>query len=131
MFRPALLLVCSTVLFPASGALAHHSLAPYAMAEVKSVEGTVKNFDWSNPHVKIGLLVPDGRGGASEWEFEGGSVGRLTNGGFTKDVVATGDKITVMYNPRRDHTIGGFFVAVKTADGTMYSTDRFRNQSAR
>ena len=111
-------------------AYAHHSLSPYAMEEQRSVEGTVKTFDWSNPHVRINLLVPDANGGAKQWEFEGGSPGRLTSGGFTKDVISAGDKITVAYNPRRDHSIGGFFVAV-TTNGKTYSTDRFRAPSGK
>ena len=114
----------------APAAHAHHSLSPYAMAELRNIEGTVKSFDWSNPHVRINLMVPDANGGASQWEFEGGSPGRLTSGGFTKDVISPGDKITVAYNPRRDHTTGGFFIAV-TANGKTYATDRFRAFSPR
>ena len=114
----------------APAARAHHSLSPYAMAELRSVEGTVKSFDWSNPHVRINLMVPDANGGANQWEFEGGSPGRLTSGGFTKELISPGDKITVAYNPRRDHTIGGFFVAV-TANGKTYATDRFRALSGK
>ncbi len=129
MRLPATLILGITL--TGSAASAHHSLAPYAMAGQKTVEGTVKSFDWSNPHVRINLLVPDGRGGSSEWEFEGSSVGRLTSGGFSKDSVAPGDKITVAYNPRRDRTIGGFFVAVTTANGTTYRTDRFRALSGK
>jgi hypothetical protein len=109
-----------------SGTAAHHSLAPYDVAEVKTVEGTVKTFDWSNPHVRLNVLVPDGKGSSTEWEFEGSSVGRLSSTGFRKDSVAPGDIITVAYNPRRDHTLGGFFVAIKMDDGTTLRTDRFR-----
>ncbi len=128
--RPTVLLPLVLLLTPGL-ATAHHSLAPYAMAELHTVEGTVKTFDWSNPHVRINLLVAEADGKYSEWEFEGGSVGRLTSGGFTKDAIAPGDRITVAYNPRRDHSIGGFFVAVKTASGTTYATDRFRNFSGK
>ena len=124
MREPALLIVALS--FAASGAAAHHSLAPYAMAEVKTVAGTVKNFDWSNPHVRLNVLVPDGKGGAAEWEFEGSSVGRLSSTGFRKNSLAPGDSITVAYNPRRDHTLGGLFVAIKMADGKMLTTDRYR-----
>jgi hypothetical protein len=129
MRRPALLLML--LLFAPAAASAHHSLAPYAMAELRTVEGTVKTLDWSNPHVRINLLVAEVNGKYSEWEFEGGSVSRLTSGGLTKDAIAPGDRITVHYNPRRDHSIGGFFVAVTTANGTTYSTDRFRNFSGK
>jgi hypothetical protein len=120
-----LLALASALLAFIPAAYAHHSLSPYAMEDQRTVEGTVKSFDWSNPHVRINLLVPDVNGGANQWEFEGGSPGRLTSRGFTKDVISLGDKITVAYNPRRDHSIGGFFVAV-TSNGKTYTTDRFR-----
>lgn len=124
MQLPVSLLLAVT--FAVSGAAAHHSLAPYAMAEVKTVEGAVKTFDWSNPHVRLNVLVPDGTGGSTEWEFEGSSVGRLSSTGFRKDLLAPGDTVAVVYNPRRDHTPGGFFVAIKLADGKILTTDRFR-----
>jgi hypothetical protein len=119
------LALASALLAFVPAAYAHHSLSPYAMEDQRTVEGTVKSFDWSNPHVRINLLVSDANGGANQWEFEGGSPGRLTSRGFTKDVISLGDKITVAYNPRRDHSIGGFFVAV-TNNGKTYTTDRFR-----
>jgi Family of unknown function (DUF6152) len=125
-FAFAVVLLCI-----APDARAHHSLAPYAMAEQRMIEGTVKSFDWSNPHVRINLMVADGGGGSSQWEFEGGSPGRLTSGGFTRDVIAPGDKITIAYNPRRDQMIGGFFVAITAANGKTYSTDRFRALSGK
>ena len=107
-------------------AAAHHSLAPYAMAQLKTVEGTVKSWDWSNPHVRLNLIAPDGKGGASVWEFESSSPGRLTSSGFVKDAMAPGDRVSVAYNPRRDGTPGGFLIAVTTSDGRTYNTDRFR-----
>jgi hypothetical protein len=96
------------------------------MAELRTAGGIVRTIDWSNPHVRINVLVADAKGQYYEWEFEGGSVGRLTGSGFRKDAIAPGEWITVSYNPRRDRTFGGFIVAVTTANGTTYSADRFR-----
>jgi hypothetical protein len=124
------LALASALLAFIPAAYAHHSLAPYAMEEQRTVEGTVRSFDWSNPHVRINLMVLDANGAANQWEFEGGSPGRLTSSGFNKDVIALGDKITLAYNPRRDHSIGGFFVAV-TTNGKTFSTDRFRSPSGK
>ena len=118
-------LLMTALIFTTSGAAAHHSLSVYATAELKTVAGTVKSFDWSNPHVRLNVLVPDNRGGAVEWEFEGSSVGRLSSTGFKKESLTRGDQVTVAYNPRRDHTLGGFFVAIRTVDGTTLTTDRF------
>jgi hypothetical protein len=107
-------------------ASAHHSLAAYTMSSYKTVDGTVKNFEWTNPHAKLALVVYDASGKTVQWNFEGGSIGRLTSGGFIRDAIAPGDKVTVAYNPRRDNGIGGFFIAVTTAQGTTYSVDRFK-----
>jgi hypothetical protein len=117
----AICVVCSAL--PAS---AHHSLAAYNMATFKTVEGTVKSFQWMNPHAKLSLVAMDDSGRATQWEFEGGSIGRLTNGGFVKDAFGPGDKVKVAYNPRRDGRTSGFFIAVTTADGRTYAVDRFK-----
>jgi hypothetical protein len=107
-------------------ASAHHSLAAYIMSTYRTVDGTVKTFQWVNPHARLVLVVPNANGASTQWEFEGGSIGRLVSGGFTKDGIKSGDKVTVAYSPKRDKGIGGFFLAVTTADGTTYATDRFK-----
>ena len=126
MKRAIAIALCSICL-GAVPALAHHSLSVYTMSTYRTVEGTVKNFEWTNPHARMVLMVPGGNGTATEWSFEGGGVGRLVNSGFTKDTINPGDKITVAYSPLRDGKTGGFFIAVTTADGKLYATDRFKN----
>jgi hypothetical protein len=121
-----LIIVAVTCCVGAIPAAAHHSLAAYTLSNYRTVEGTLKSFEWTNPHAKLNLIVVDASGRTMNWNFEGGSIGRLTPGGFKKDVIAPGDKITVAYNPRRDNSIGGFFIAVTTANGTTYTTDRYK-----
>ncbi len=120
LLGPALISVLAATL-PAT---AHHSLAPYNRSTERSIEGTVKALDWSNPHVRIMLLVATADG-AKEWSFEGGSVGRLTGSGYARSAIGLGDKITVKYNPRRDGSIGGFFIGIIAADGKAYHTRGF------
>ena len=115
------LVVCSAL--PAS---AHHSLAAYNMGTYKTVEGTVKRFQWMNPHARLSLVVVNDAGRTTQLEFEGGSIGRLQNGGFVKDAFGPGDKIRVAYNPRRDGSAAGFFIAVTTSDGKTFALDRFK-----
>ena len=64
------------VLLGTAAASAHHSLAPYNRSTYKTVEGTVKDFSWSNPHVKISLAVTGADGAVKDWNFEGSSVDR-------------------------------------------------------
>ena len=107
-------------------ASAHHSLSPYVMSTYRTIDGTVKSFEFANPHARLALLVPGANGSSTLWDFEGGSIGRMMTGGFTKDTIRVGDKITVSYSPRRNNSIGGFFLAVRTEDGTTYAIDRFK-----
>jgi hypothetical protein len=115
-------MVCCLTALGAMPAAAHHSLAAYIMSSYRTVDGTVKKFEWTNPHAKLTVVVTDASG-SKEWNFEGGSIGRLVSGGFIREAIAPGDRITVAYNPRRDRAIGGFFIAATTSAGMIYSID--------
>lgn len=114
-------------------AIAHHSLSAYDVWKYQTVDGTVKSFEWTNPHARLVLVVPDGRGRAFSWNLEGPGTSRLASGGFKKDAIAAGDKIKVAYNPRRDSASGGYFIAVIMPDGTIFATDKYKqlNDAAR
>jgi hypothetical protein len=117
-------ILLSLVPLTPSWALAHHSVAPYNTAIYFTIEGTVKNFIWSNPHVQLVLLVPGPDGAAKEWSFESASISRLASSGFNHAMVAPGDKIKVEYNPKRGGGIGGFFIGITTPDGRNFNTAR-------
>ncbi len=105
-------------------AFAHHSLAAYDRTVSKTIEGTVREFEWTNPHAKLVLVVMDADGTTKRWNFEGGSIGRLVGRGFVQDAIVLGQKLIVSYNPKRDRTNGGFFLGVRTADGKTYGAMR-------
>jgi len=108
-------------------AAAHHSVSVYITTTPKAVVGTVKTFEWSNPHSRliVEVLEPDGK--ASEWNFEGPSLVRMTASGINKDSIVPGDKITVTYGPRRDGKPGGLFIAATCTDGKTLRLKGNRN----
>src|SRR5258705_1464759 len=108
LIATALALVC----LASNSSSAHHSLSAYVMSTYRTVDGTVKTFQWTNPHARLVLMVPTASGSSVQWEFEGGNIGRLMSGGFTKESISPGDKIKVAYSPKRGNGIGGFFLAV-------------------
>lgn len=114
------------ILLGTTAASAHHSLAIYNRSTYKTVEGTVKQFSWSNPHVQIALTVMGEDGAAKDWNFEGGSINRLVTRGFKRNTMMPGDKVSVSYNPKRDGGTGGFFLAVTAADGHVYGAEALR-----
>ena len=125
MIRSIGVILCSVLLGSAT-ASAHHALTAYSRNTTKTVEGVVKEFRFANPHARIILLVADEDGTMKTWDFEGGSLRRLTERGFKRNTIVKGDKITVAYNPMRSGKPGGFFFGITTPAGQYYGTQQQR-----
>jgi uncharacterized protein DUF6152 len=106
-------------------AAAHHTLAGYVQTRADVLIGKVKEFQWTNPHTWLVVLVNEGDK-TVEWTFEGVSTARLIDAGFKKDTMMPGDPVSVVYNPRRDGKPGGMFFAVTLADGRSLKLDRYQ-----
>lgn len=100
-----------------TAAWAHHSVARFDRSNPISVEGTVKEFRWGNPHTWIVLEVPNDKGGVDQWEMEGSSVNAVIRQGWTKDTLKPGDKVKMVVSPLRDGSIGGEWMRVLTLNG--------------
>src|SRR6202020_1758691 len=84
----------------AAPAAAHHSFAMFEPTKTLTFKGTVKTFQWTNPHVIISVLVqPDGGGPAQEWALETTSPGVLTRSGWTRQSLNPGDRVSVVLSP--------------------------------
>ena len=97
--------------------VAHHSAAMFDNTKTTEVTGTVKELQWTNPHIWIQVNV-DKTGAKEEWSFEGGSPNSLSRSGWKKTSFVPGQKVTIRFNPMRDGTHAGQFVAAKFEDGT-------------
>ena len=98
---------------------AHHSFAPFVMSAEKTVSGTVKQIDWTNPHTWVWLDVPNDQGGVDTWGFEGMSPNYLSRRGWTKSTLKPGDKISIVFRPLKDGSKGGSFIGAKLPDGRV------------
>ena len=107
-----MLLVCLPL-----AAQAHHSFAIYDSAHQVTIEGTVKEFQWTNPHVWIHVLVKDEAGKEQEWHVECTSVNFLARRGWSKRTFKPGDKVSITLSPLRDGSAGGSFRTVNSLNG--------------
>ena len=96
--------------------VAHHSAAMFDNQKTMELTGTVKEFQWTNPHVWIQVNV-DKAGVKEEWSVEGGSPNSLSRNGWRKSTFTPGAPVTIRVNPMRDGTHAGNFVGAKFADG--------------
>jgi hypothetical protein len=100
-------------------AFAHHSFAMFDAEKSKVLEGTVKEFQWTNPHSWILLMVDNAQGQPEQWAIEMGGPTGLARQGWVPKTLKPGMKIKTVVHPLRDGTNGGQFMAVTLPDGTQ------------
>ena len=97
---------------------AHHSFAMFDAAKDVTLKGTVKEFEWTNPHSWLRVTVTDEKTGKPVlWALELSSPARLTTMGMHRDSVKAGDQVSVTFHPMKDGTRGGQFMSAVLPGG--------------
>lgn len=110
------------VLMGLSGAVtAHHSYASFDMTQSASVSGVVSQWEWTNPHSFLHVLVTDHGDQPVEWIFESSSPALLARNGLTRNTFKEGDRLTVTYHPSRATPNRGSLETATFAGGQMVS----------
>lgn len=108
--------LCMTALLSAP-AMAHHSFAMFDREKTLTLTGTVKEFQWTNPHAWIYMMVSDDSGNAIEYGLEMQGTGQATKNGWKPDSIKVGDRVTVTMHPLKSGSHGGQLLAVVLPDG--------------
>jgi hypothetical protein len=113
------LIAVAATLLAASSALAHHSFAMFDQSKSVSIQGTVKDFRWTNPHVFIQLMVKADDGTEDEWSIEMTSPEHLVRTGWRPGTLKAGDKVTLVIHPMRDGSKGGQYLGGTGPNGPL------------
>lgn len=105
-------------------AQAHHSFAMFDLSKEITVSGTVRQFQWTNPHAYIQLMAKDANGRDVEWSMEMGAPMYLYARGWRPRTLRAGMQITVKLNPLRNGRPGGVVRDVTDANGRAIGTNR-------
>jgi len=112
--------VAIAAMVAAGSALAHHSFAMFDQSKTVTIQGTVKDFRWTNPHVFIQVMVKNDQGVDEEWSIEMTSPEHLVRTGWKPGTLKPGDKITLNIHPLRDGNIkGGQYLNGTGPDGPL------------
>jgi hypothetical protein len=111
--------IAIVVALTASSALAHHSFAMFDLSKTVTLEGTVKDFRWTNPHVFIQLLVENENGVDEEWSIEMTSPEHLARAGWRPGTLKPGDELTLNIHPMREGVKGGQYLSGTGPSGPL------------
>ena len=101
-------------------ASAHHGAAAYDESkEVVLKNATVTKYTWANPHTIIEADVKDDGGNVVHWVGEVGSPSAISNQGWTKASLATGDVVTIYLHQSKTGRPVGRISHIVLADGTQ------------
>lgn len=98
-------------------ATAHHSFAMFDAQKTVTIEGAVKEFQWTNPHSWIHLNVTDSDGKPVLWSVELGAPSGLARQGWLPKTLTPGMPIKLVIHPLRDGNPGGQFLQITLPDG--------------
>jgi len=99
-------------------ASAHHSFATFDAERQVTLQGIVKEFQWTSPHAWIILAVSES-GRAQQWAIQMNGPSGLARQGWQPKTLTPGMPVTMTIRPLRDGTNGGQFMEVTLPDGTV------------
>ena len=97
-----LLIAGLSSLLVGSTALAHHGRASYSNEEI-TVQATVTEFRFVNPHVQIYFDITSEDGEIEHWQGELTAPNKMARGGWTKFTLQPGDEIKISGRAARNH----------------------------
>jgi hypothetical protein len=81
---------------------AHHGASEYDMTKVVSMQATIADFQFVNPHTLINFTVKGDEGKSVEWVGELPSPNLLVRRGWNRNLLKPGDQVTIIGNPAKN-----------------------------
>jgi hypothetical protein len=97
--------------------LAHHSAAMFDEKKSITVEGVVKEFQFTNPHSWLLVDVTDKSGKVTTWGFEAEGPSTLGRAGIRKSDLMPGTKLTITGHPMKDGRPAALWIDAVLANG--------------
>jgi hypothetical protein len=99
-------------------AFAHHGGAAYDPKVTLTLNATITEFKFINPHTLIYFDAPDDKGTIDHWSLETIDPGMLTRQGWTRNTLKPGDHVTIVGHPSKNGAKVMNLTKLVLADGT-------------
>jgi hypothetical protein len=114
------LLAAAMVLAIARPALPHHSHAMFDHEKEVTIEGTVSEWVFRNPHVYLYVETRMDNGESVKYSVEMSNITNMIKAGFGANTFKAGDKVSVTLHPLRDGRPGGNYITATSPDGKTF-----------
>jgi hypothetical protein len=114
-----LLIIGGMVVIAAPG-FAHHSATMFESEKTITVEGVVKEFQYTNPHSWLLVDVKNKNGSVTTWGFEAEGPSTLQRSGIRPSDFAAGTKLKITGRPMKDGSPAAIWVEAVRADGKRF-----------
>ena len=102
-------------------ALAHHSGAMFEEKKTITVEGVVREFQYTNPHSWLLVDVTNKDGSVTTWGFEAEGPSTLQRAGIRPGDLKAGTRLTITGRPMKDgRPAAAWEYAVRASDGRRF-----------
>lgn len=118
------LMVAVTALAAGAAAYAHHSFAAeFLEDQTRTIEGTVTEVWFKNPHVRYYIDITSEDGEPESWDVRGSSPTILVRRGWTPKTITEGDRVKVHGHLGRDGRKLMSLIYVELEDGTRLGVE--------
>jgi hypothetical protein len=115
-------LIAAAIILAAAPLIAHHGAATFDTGKEVTMQGTVTEWVWSNPHCFLKFDVQEKDGTVRQWTVETSNPPDMVNRGWTRRSFKAGDKVTVVVEPVKSGNPVGRLLTVTLPDGKVLST---------
>jgi hypothetical protein len=97
-------------------AFAHHGSAAYDLQKTITSKATVTSLTWANPHCLLNFDTREPSGEIKHWHVEMYNPSYMTRAGWNRELLKSGDEITISFHPAKNGTGNGF---IRAGDGKI------------
>ena len=104
---------------------AHHGTASFDTSKKLTLDATVTEWFWANPHCFLKFDVKGGNSDVVHWIAETSNPADMTNVGWNKQILKPGDAVKVTIEPVKNGRPAGRVLELVLPNGkTLYATGK-------
>ena len=111
----------AAILAVGSTGWSHHSAFMFDHENEVTLEGVVKEFQYTNPHSWLLVDVTDEDGSVTTWGFEAEGPSTLMRAGIRRSDLTPGTRLRITGNPMKDGRPAAAWIVAQRADGVEFN----------